>query len=490
MKIWKLAAALAWTTTEWTAAKTPTAFLDALRYWSDPPNVEVHLAVDAGTLTYLKTTGGYSASARVSLTFFMDGKAVVEDRFTLTTPNVRDTSPETLRFHATHSERYFPPTGTLRLEVKISDANDVSPPATLTREFSMPATATFSDVAWIEKPIPAPKATGIHVKNGYVFPPRPTCDYFHEKDTMRFYVEAYGTENLSVDPVYFTAEIQTNGTPVAKSRFKPTVPTAFTFLAAAFDIRKLPSQTHVLVVRLHKNDGSVLAETRRKFYVYNPSVEAAPPLPDTDYAYQALYGYDEKELDYFIPTLDYIAGESEKNFARSLKTFEEKKNYFYHFWDKRTGVESAQNWGEYLKLIQYANRKFTAMGKEGWKTERGRVLLTYGPPSDIQDFTGQDVSVPYEIWTYNKLKSQSGVNFVFAAPSLNPDQMELVHSTLVGEVYNPNWRQLVGTEYGRSRIRNFNMDAQGTSAFDKQKDFMPGSLGAPRGSSPFQDLPR
>ena len=488
MRTLALLAATVWTLGA--EAKTPAAYLDAVRYWSDPPNVEVHLAVDAGSLSYVKTTAGYSATAKVAVAFYQNGTVVSQDRFTLAVPAVKDTQVAALRFHVAHSERYFPPTGDLRLEVRISDENaPESEAAVLTREFSLPPSSVFSDVLWIEKPEPSETAS-IQVKNGYRFPPRATADYFHEKDTMRFYVEIYGADGLSADPVYFTAEVLTNGVATLKSRFKPTAPTPFAFLAAAFDVRKLPSQTHQLVVRLHKNDGVVLAETRRKFFVYNPGVEAAPPSPDADYAYLSLYGYNEKELDYFIPTLQYLSGESEKDFARSLKTFEEKKNYFYYFWDKRNSEEPGKGWRDYLKLIQFANRKYTALGKDGWKTERGRVLLTYGAPSDVQDFTGQDNAVPYEVWTYNKLKNQTGVNFVFAAPSLNPDQMELVHSTLVGEVYNPNWRQLVGTEYGRSRIRNFHLDSQGTPAFDGQKDFMPGSIGAPRGNSPFQDMPR
>ncbi|MCS7084542.1 MAG: GWxTD domain-containing protein, partial [Bacteroidia bacterium] len=376
------------------------------------------------------------------------------------------------------------------LEVRVSDpgAPD-SPPALLIREFSLPSSATFSDILWTQKPSPS-ASSSVCVKNGYLFAPRPTADYFHEQDTLRFYVEAYATDALASEPVHFSAAIVSGGATVAQSRFKPVSPSAFLFLSAAFDVRKLSTQTYLLVVRLHKNDGSVLAQTQRKFFVYNPRVEAAPPLPDSDLAYQNLYGYDEKELDYFIPTLQYLCGETEKHFARSLKTFEEKKNFFFHFWDKRHGEEGPKAWREYLKLVQYANRRFSAPGKDGWKTDRGRILLTYGPPSDVQDFTGQDNSVPYEVWTYDRLKNQAGVNFVFAAPSLNPDQMELVHSTLLGEVYNPNWRQLVGTEYGRSRVRNFHLDAQGTPAFDRQKDFMPGSLGAPRGNPAWQDMPR
>ncbi|MCS7086402.1 MAG: hypothetical protein NZ534_10050, partial [Bacteroidia bacterium] len=95
-------------------AKTPTAFMDAVRYWTNAPQVEVHLGVDAGSLSYAKSAKGYAAKAAVTLTFFQDGKSVVEDRFVLTTPEVQDTQATTLQFHVVHSERYFPPTGELR----------------------------------------------------------------------------------------------------------------------------------------------------------------------------------------------------------------------------------------------------------------------------------------------------------------------------------------------------------------------------------------
>jgi hypothetical protein len=49
-------------------------------------------------------------------------------------------------------------------------------------------------------------------------------------------------------------------------------------------------------------------------------------------------------------------------------------------------------------------------------------------------------TVPYEIWTYNKLGVQPGVIFVFADNDLITNEYPLLHSTKYGEANNPRWR--------------------------------------------------
>ena len=45
-----------------------------------------------------------------------------------------------------------------------------------------------------------------------------------------------------------------------------------------------------------------------------------------------------------------------------------------------------EKYEEYLSRIREADRRFTTMQREGWKTDRGRVFLIYGPPDDINHF--------------------------------------------------------------------------------------------------------
>jgi hypothetical protein len=95
-----------------------------------------------------------------------------------------------------------------------------------------------------------------------------------------------------------------------------------------------------------------------------------------------------------------------------------------------------------MKRVEIANQRFTAMSRPGWKSDRGRVYLTYGEPSEIERFPNQTDSKPYEIWYYNEL--EGGVVFVFADIT-GFSSYQLVHSTLRGELRDDDWARRIAT---------------------------------------------
>jgi hypothetical protein len=48
------------------------------------------------------------------------------------------------------------------------------------------------------------------------------------------------------------------------------------------------------------------------------------------------------------------------------------------------------------------------MGDDGWRTDRGRIYIIYGPPDDVEHQTDQQFR-EFEIWRYNKANRE----FVF-----------------------------------------------------------------------------
>ena len=51
--------------------------------------------------------------------------------------------------------------------------------------------------------------------------------------------------------------------------------------------------------------------------------------------------------------------------------------------------------------------------------------------------------LPYQIWNYNKIDEQTNLIFIFAETSVGTNDYELIHSNLRGEIYNPNWKNVV-----------------------------------------------
>jgi hypothetical protein len=92
----------------------------------------------------------------------------------------------------------------------------------------------------------------------------------------------------------------------------------------------------------------------------------------------------------------------------------------------------------YLHRITVANQRYTAMGREGWRSDRGRTLVLYAEPDEIERVPSSDQSKPYEIWHFYAI--ENGVDFVFVDRSGFGDYI-LVHSTKRGELRDDSWQR-------------------------------------------------
>ena len=92
----------------------------------------------------------------------------------------------------------------------------------------------------------------------------------------------------------------------------------------------------------------------------------------------------------------------------------------------------------YKSRVEHANESFGMLGREGYRTDRGRVYIVYGPPDDIERHPNESDTKPYEIWTYNNI--QGGVEFDFLQRIQGSDY-ELVNSTHRNELHDANWMQ-------------------------------------------------
>lgn len=113
---------------------------------------------------------------------------------------------------------------------------------------------------------------------------------------------------------------------------------------------------------------------------------------------------------------------------------EGKRRFMIEYWSKNYPDDpNAAN--KHFARVAEANRRYSFLNREGWKTDRGRVLIIYGEPDQIDRRYADAAGLDHEIWYYDKL--EGGVLFVFVDRSGFGD-MDLVHSTKRGEIYNPD----------------------------------------------------
>ncbi|GAB4168090.1 MAG: hypothetical protein Kow00108_00980 [Calditrichia bacterium] len=90
-------------------------------------------------------------------------------------------------------------------------------------------------------------------------------------------------------------------------------------------------------------------------------------------------------------------------------SYQSKKEFFKSFWkqmDPDPTTKKNELMDEYFKRVNYANYKFSATGKDGWETDRGRIFIKFGPPDEIDNYSTQFNEDNYQIWRYYNLKKE------------------------------------------------------------------------------------
>jgi GWxTD domain-containing protein len=81
----------------------------------------------------------------------------------------------------------------------------------------------------------------------------------------------------------------------------------------------------------------------------------------------------------------WIITDQERADFRNLSTDDQQDKFVVAFWNRRNPVPgAAENTfkEEHYRRIAYSNQHF-AEGIPGWKTDRGRFYITYGPPDKV-----------------------------------------------------------------------------------------------------------
>jgi GWxTD domain-containing protein len=148
----------------------------------------------------------------------------------------------------------------------------------------------------------------------------------------------------------------------------------------------------------------------------------------------------------------YIITDEEKSAFKALKTDEEREQFIEQFWlrrDPSTDTIENEFKEDHYSRIAYANERFQS-GKPGWKTDRGRIYILYGKPTEIESHPaggqyqrpfeeggGSTSTYPFETWRYRYIEGIGNeVILEFVDPTMsgeyrltsNPDEKDaLLH---------------------------------------------------------------
>ena len=308
---------------------------------------------------------------------------------------------------------------------------------------------SISDIQLASKMIQGSENTSsIFYKNTYEVIPIPNVVFGISQPALFFYLEVYNLQSDSIksEQVKMSQMIYNSKGKLVKEKSKYLSRTSNTRVEVGSHIlSNYPTDSYTLVIALIDSVGNTGVSSAKKFFVYNPDVQVTDTFEvSTTAVLSSSFGsMSEEELDDLFDKSEYLATKTEIDKYEKLSNLEGKREYMFDFWkakDENANLNKNEFYRNYMQRVQICNERYTSMGKQGWKTDRGRVFLLYGEPTEIERYPNQLETRPYEIWQYTEI--EGGVYFVFADLTGFSDYT-ILHSTKRGELRDDNWQRRI-----------------------------------------------
>jgi GWxTD domain-containing protein len=281
-------------------------------------------------------------------------------------------------------------------------------------------------------------------KSGYYMVPRLSTFYPEELSSIPVYMELYNTNTLE-DSVcglkqsiinMVTGQEIVELTLFSKLNVQEVIP-----VLRNVDITKVPTGKYTLNYTLLSKKMTELSTQSYLFErVNDQEVTWNAESVVIDPAFQA--SIPDDSVAYYLECLIPISKPAEvKNIIATLKlkNKESERKHIQSFWSQSAPENAYDSWLKYKGQVQLVEKLYSNNFQEGFETDRGRVYLEYGAPTNIVARETSPTEYPYEIWQYNKIGKFSNKRFVFYNPDLVNNAYRLLHSDMIGELKNPSW---------------------------------------------------
>lgn len=444
------------------------AYLDNKQFYAPGVGnyVEFNLQFVGYSLNYKGIEGGLIGEVLVESMVKHGNDTVASDAYRLSTPLMRDSLVED--FYDLQRFRLDP--GSYQYSIKLTDLNGDSDPLSATAPIIV---EEFGDAISISDIEIAEVATvgdpnSIFYKSGYNIIPRLSTFYPQQLNTLPVYFEVYNSTQLG-DTSFKVKQTIVNATTGLKvseddlythHKTGDVVP-----VFRKIHLDRLTTGKYILRFTIVNNNNLELSTQSYEFERSNDLLADFNTMDAVlDPAFQKSISDDS--LLYYLECLIPICGAQEARNITAIaksKDSERARKYIQTFWISTSPDNPYEGWIKYKAQVQMVERIYANNFQEGYETDRGRVYLQYGSPSNIVSREVSDSEYPYEIWRYNKIGAFSNKRFIFYNPNLVNNTYLLLHSDMIGELKNQAWPQ----ELSKRNTRNGGVDNPNSNVIDK-----------------------
>lgn len=434
--------------TQLIAARSLRTVLDVKQFYSPEQGnyVEVYMQFLARSL-YFASDSNLNSTSTLSIQIIVSQNAEIVqfDKYKIEKNFQKDEAIEDLF----STKRFALPNGTYQLEFEFVDFNNIKDTIRFIQDMEVNSwrfRTLFSDIQLIESLRKSNEST-VFTKNGFEMLPRLVPYYNVESNRFVAYIELYNTD-LNIDLPKFALRyyLKDNGNGRKLEDFTTTKIQNITKvvpLLVNMNIENLPSGSYDLVVEYLDQNEEVLAKKSITFDRFNPGVfDLTQDYSETIIDPRFFESIPNDSIYYFLESLTPISPQADVAQIYKLlemKDIEATKKYFQSYWLRTEPLAATDAWIKYKALVVSVQKEYGTILLPGFKSDRGRVFLQYGPPNAKIERTTEPEEYPYEIWQYYKIQNFSNRRFVFFNPMNVGNEYVLLHSDMPGELYNNRW---------------------------------------------------
>ena len=432
-----------------TGQKQLRAYLNEHQFYSpeDGNYIEIQLNFVGHAISYKDVNGKQKGELEITQLFIQGNDVVLYDKYILSAPDIFDSIVED--FFDIH--RYVLAPGDYTYELLIEDKNSGNSPVSVEKPL------TIRDLS---KDVSFSSITASHsinhadmnnpttfTKMGYDVIPLISNYFPTELKFLPYYVEVYGTDSFFKDSVFVVEQrIKSNEMSFdleIYDRYYRYHPTSVKAIAKVIDISLLPTGNYTLELNLLNRNKDLIAQQTYNFDRNNADDVNQIALENIvlDPAFMA--SIPDDSTGYYVASLIPISGPGEvRNILSILKERDNEKNkkYIQAYWRQTSNNNAYAQWMQYRAQVHQVEQLFGTNYQVGFETDRGRVYLQYGRPSQVSEQPQSNSEYPYEIWQYDKIDRFSNRRFIFYNTTNINNDYKLLHSDMVGELQNFRWQ--------------------------------------------------
>lgn len=422
--------------------------VDYARFRQDDKSgyLEVYYSFHPRLLTFTQQQGKFHAGIALSTRLLRAGaeQAVADKNMALHLAEA-DTAATWYRFPFVTQTGFVLPQGDYTLEVTAVDSLAPNRKVTAKAQVNIPAygpAVMLSDLELCKKIAPSQNKADLFYKNALEVVPQPEPLFgVSTSPVLFYYAELYRlTPNTSY--TIKTQIVDSDGKIVYEKPREQKYSGSSGMIVDNKMVTALPSGKYSLRCIVADQAGVELTKSEKTFFLLNPHVQVAA-LSGIEQMRKDFSALSEEELSAEFRTAQYLALAEEKKIFGQLTSADAKREFLAKFWadaEQGRADKPAIRRVEYLRRVKMANQEYSALGKEGWRTDRGRVFILYSKPDEIERYPAEVDSKAHEVWRYFSI--EKGVEFVFIDRNGYGEYL-LVHSTKRDELHDDLWERLL-----------------------------------------------